>query len=330
MSLDFLRVIAAFAVVFLHVSSRVVVYYPDVHSMMWWTGNIADAFVRWSVPVFVMISGALVFSSSSDITPIQYYKKRAFRLFPPIIFWTLVYFSVREYTQSSFNLNSAVESLVDGTPYYHLWYVYMIVGLYLAAPFLRPMVAGVDSGSLRLLIAGCFTIAAIESLMGGTSATFLPRFLPFLGYFLAGHYLLSHGSKLSNRLLVSVFLVCGGIVAVGTAALFPQLGQRSWDVMYNYLNPVVIIMSLCIFLLFTKNSNPLWMPASLVRRIAPITLGIYLVHPLWLMLLSEFRISGFMMHPAVGIPVTTLLAFMLSAASAALLANIPFLKRTVC
>jgi surface polysaccharide O-acyltransferase-like enzyme len=329
-SLDFLRVIATLAVVWLHVSAVVVVSNPDVHSITWWTGNIADAFSRWCVPVFVMISGALLFSASANPTPIEFYKKRTRRLLPPIVFWTLIYVVFREYTESTFSLKTAATSIIKGAPYYHLWYLYMVVGLYFVTPFLRPLVSGIHSDSLRLLIAGCFTISAIESALGHTSTTFLPRFLPFIGYFLAGYYLLSHPNNLSSRLLVSIFLVCGVFIAIGTGTLFPLLGPKSWDIMYSYLNPIVIVMSLCIFLLFAKKEVALSITLGLFQRIAPIALGVYLVHPFWLWFLSKFGVTGFLMHPLVGIPITTLLAFTLSVVSAALLANIPILRRTVC
>ena len=68
---------------------------------------------------------------------------------------------------------------------------------------------------------------------------------------------------------------------------------------------------------------------GLWQRIAPVTLGVYAIHPLWMWVLGELGINGFWVHPAVGIPLTATLAFILSVLSAALLARIPLLKRTV-
>ncbi len=113
-SLDFLRVGATLAVVWLHVSAGVVLDNPDVHSMSWWTGNIADAFSRWCVPVFVMISGALVFSNTKNGTLGEFYKNRAMRLFPPLVFWTAVYLVLRAQTEDDFNVKIAANALVSG------------------------------------------------------------------------------------------------------------------------------------------------------------------------------------------------------------------------
>lgn len=328
-NLDFLKVIAAFSVVWLHVSAGVVVFNPDVYSSMWWTGNIADSFSRWGVPVFVMISGALLFTSSSKSTPINFYKQRASRLFPPIFFWTLVYIAFRGYTESQFDLTIAAKSIIKGVPFFHFWYAYMILGLYLTVPFLRLVVSGADSDSLRLLVIGCFAIGAIEAAFSDVKPTHLLNFPPFIGYFLAGPYLLNKPGNVARRLLVCIFVMCGSIIATTTGILFPILGSRSWDIMYDYLNPVVVVMSLCIFQIFTnKNINKV-IPVALVQRIVPITLGIYFVHPLWLMCLAQYGVTGFMIHPIVGIPVTTLLAFTLSSLSSMLLAIIPIFRRSV-
>ena len=79
---DFLRVIASIAVVWLHVSSTVVIKNPDVHGLTWWVGSFANAFSRWCVPLFVMVSGALLLSESSNDAVSVFYKKRAV----PVVF----------------------------------------------------------------------------------------------------------------------------------------------------------------------------------------------------------------------------------------------------
>lgn len=333
-SLDALRVIATFAVVWLHVSAYVVVSKPDVNSMVWWTGNIANSFSNWSVPVFVMVSGALFLSSPSRLTLTEIYKKKASRLLPPIIFWTIVYVIFQSYTSGEFNLNLILKNTIAGKPYYHLWYLYMIIGMYLFAPFMQRLVVIIDASSLRILIVCCFGAAAIESLLGGflgthTWSTFLTRFIPFTGYFLAGYYLLNYSRNLSNLLLLLTFFASGLIIAAGTGSLLPFFGRQSWKIMYTNLNPIVIIMSLCVFLLFVKQKLTLLIPHGLVERIANVSLGIYVVHPLWFWFLAKFKITPFTIHPLIGIPMTTLFAFTLSALSVSLMALFPPLKKTV-
>ena len=82
-----LRVIAAFGVVVGHVSIWVVSMMEPL-SFDWWVGSFGHFMARWTVPVFVMVSGALLLDPSKEDRPIDFYKKRMRRILVPLIFWT--------------------------------------------------------------------------------------------------------------------------------------------------------------------------------------------------------------------------------------------------
>lgn len=88
------RVIAAFAVVILHVSACV--FPPDLQlgTANWWWANGYDAATRWAVPVFVMISGGLLLVPGKKESLALFYKKRLSRILVPLIFWSILYLSL--------------------------------------------------------------------------------------------------------------------------------------------------------------------------------------------------------------------------------------------
>lgn len=326
---DCLRVLAALAVIWLHVSSGVATTRPDLASLAWWTGNVADAFSRWCVPVFVMISGGLLLDQPGNAEPLPFYRKRALRLLPPLLFWSAVYLLYRSCSEASFNWSVAARSLLAGAPYFHLWYLCMILGLYLFTPFLTVLVAALERRSLWLLIGLCFFLTSVHWLLEGRPSTLWLSAISYIGYFLAGYALSRPGVALPAARLVTGFLLAGLAVAGGTALLLPWIGPRSWNLMYHYLNPLVVSMAFCVFLLFVQRA--VFPPAVLrwVNRLAPLSLGIYLLHPLWMRVLDTLGITGFLWHPLFGIPAMTLSAFVLSAFAAAWLRRIPFLRRTL-
>jgi len=325
-NIDTMRVIAAYAVVWLHVSVWVVYGDPSVESSGWWAGNLIDSFTRWSVPLFVMISGALLLSAPPSPSPLDFWLKRLKRLLPAVVFWTLVYFLFRYFLEPPFGWKDALKSLLKGNAYYHTWYLYMLLGLTFITPYLQRLVAMISRRSLLYLILGSFLIAAGEFAYGGRIITFLPSFLPFLGYFLVGYYIINSAYTPKKRIFIPLIFLCGLLIALATAALLPLRDIQAYDVTYSYHNLAVVVMSLSIFLLSIK-APPL---TGLWQRIAPITLGVYAIHPLWMWALGRLGMDGFWVHPAIGIPVTATLTFILSVLSAALLARIPWLKRTVC
>ena len=178
-SLDFLRVIAALAVVWLHVSGDVVGTNPDIHQLYWWTGNIVNSLTRWCVPVFVMISGSLLLNKPSDKDPSAFYRSSLPRILIPLAFWTLFYFLLREWAGDQPSIFRIAGDVLRGAPFFHLWFLYMIAGLYLATPFLRQIVVASSPATLGFFISGCFAVSIVESLLGGQGAT--PGFFVELG-----------------------------------------------------------------------------------------------------------------------------------------------------
>lgn len=136
-NLDLARVISAIAVIWLHVSAEVVVADPSVWSLPWWIGNTANALSRWSVPVFVMLSGALLIPKARVQSPRTFIAHRVPRLAFLTLAWTGLYGMVALQTEP---LISILKRVAVGAPYYHLWFLYMLIGLYIAAAFIQRLI----------------------------------------------------------------------------------------------------------------------------------------------------------------------------------------------
>ncbi|MBS1207717.1 MAG: putative integral rane protein [Proteobacteria bacterium] len=334
-SLEYLRTLAALAVVGVHAAARVLVALPGKQQDdAWWTANLMDALCHWCVPVFVMISGALLLGRENAEPALMFYRRRLARLWRPVLGWTLFYLTLLAATEPDWNLRRAAASLLRGAPYYHLWYLYMLPGLYLITPFLRRMIAASSRRELRLLMLACCTLAALGTLTHQEGRIFLTSFLPFTGYFIAGHYLFTQAHRpdtaYHTRMLWALMIVAGLGVALGAGLLRPWLGERGITLMYAYPNPLVWVMGFCMFRIgLLQASGKQQQLTALCIALAPLSFGIYLIHPVWLLALAHVGIDGFLWHPAIGIPLTTLSTFALSALSIAALQRIPILRYTV-
>lgn len=103
-----------------------------------------DSFVRACVPLFVIASSYLQFPLhySSE----EFFRRRAVRILVPFVLWTVVYAlvwgsPVQNFKDLLLNFNYAAG---------HLWFVYMLVGVYLLMPLLSPWAERV--GRTELLI----------------------------------------------------------------------------------------------------------------------------------------------------------------------------------
>lgn len=148
--IDLLRVLACFFVVFSHCCDAFIGQF-DANRESFLTGTFLGSLMRPCVPIFVMMTGVLLFPVRTDMG--TFYKKRIGRLIPPIIFWSLVlpvlYFVYLNYinpdTQNPLISmpDHSLEALwiklytfifnfnFDTVP---LWYLYMLIGLYLVMP----------------------------------------------------------------------------------------------------------------------------------------------------------------------------------------------------
>ena len=313
--LDVLRIAAAYAVVWLHVAGEVVAFHPSTGNFDWWIANIADSFSRWCVPVFVMLSGALLIPKARAMTPGAFLKNRLPRIVLITVFWTGVYLVFQWRTGPALELLHYGENLISGYPYPHLWYLYMLIGLYLFIPVIQRVVDALEAETAAAFTTAIFCIASVERLYGdGGGSTFLSMFLPYIAYFVAGYLLLTHPPQWRAPLLWTVTLLCGLAIAASAALLLPRFGLQALELAYNHFNPAVIAMSICIFCLAAKADVRLPL-ASLAQA----TLGVYLLHPIWVVALKYAGLAAIWHGPAIGIPLTATLAFILSALSARLL-----------
>lgn len=316
--LDAARVLAIFAVVLLHAAAAVVTQAPH-GSSAWWYGNVYDALVRWCVPVFVMISGALLLRDGKGEPVAAFYRKRVARIAVPLAAWTLIFLAWTAFKAhrngTGFDWREAVRSTLAGTPYYHLWFLYMIVGLYLFTPFMRVLAANARRDQLWLLTVLMFALAALYPLAGTTEGMpFVYWFLSYLPYFLCGH-LMATSERGGEALAIEVYLMAAALTAFGcyAAGLY----------FYDYLSVTVIPMSLAVFALL-KSSD--WRRAG---ALAPYVLGVYLVHPVFLELFGYFVFKPEAHFPLLSIPFIAVVAFVLSLATSVALSRIPLLNRIV-
>ncbi|MBK9746196.1 MAG: acyltransferase family protein [Chloroflexi bacterium] len=164
--LDRLRLLATFTVVLLHVSAASVMGSRD---LQWWIGNIADSFTRWAVPTFVMITGALLLRTPLEVSPTTFYRRRLGRILLPLIFWSVLYTLWSTVRSGAYDWQTLLIRFLTGNPYFHMWYIFMLVGLYLVAPFVNYAVIHIPRAWLRTAIIVSFALAIIETYASRTA-----------------------------------------------------------------------------------------------------------------------------------------------------------------
>ncbi len=338
--IDFIRVVAIFLVVVIHVAADLLYDWGKVPFSAWMTGNIYDSIARVSVPLLFMVSGALLLGKNEPMK--DFFLKRAMKLAIPFIVWSLVYLFWRCVVNESACTNKIILRLflLDGT-YYHLWFLYALIGVYLITPLLRPIAASAPRSVLWYFMAlwlffqpGMTLLEQAWDLRIGVS---VPMATGFIGYFILG-YLLSEVSLSPRSIWIAfiVWLTGAFATAAGTYLMSLQVGEFS-EFFYQYLSLNVMLASAGSFLLLKSLSGhkSLAHPVTLnlVKKAAAASFGIYLIHVLVLDIIGghipliHFNVE--MGSPLWSIPLASVIAFVASFCAVYILQKIPFVNRIV-
>jgi surface polysaccharide O-acyltransferase-like enzyme len=168
------------------------------------------------------------------------------------------------------------------------------------------------------------------------TGTFLDLFPSYIGFFIAGYYLMTSKIQYVKPILAFVgFIVSGLSIAWLTGILLLKLASP-WDITYSNLNPFVIFMTICLFYGMQNQGadyqNVPLLFRNIVRFLSPLTLGIYLIHPFIRNVLEDLLWGSFnssIRFPLVEIPVRTVEIFLLSAFLVAVIKRIPIIRLIV-
>lgn len=340
---DVVRAVAIALVVVLHTAGAVANPGPAAGSTAFWAGNIYDSLARASVPLFVLLTGWLLLAPERAGEPLgRFFRRRLDRVALPLVTWSIVawvWTAVRDHHAIAWA--RFWRALLQGPVFYHLWYVYVLLGLYLAIPLLRPLAAQ-PSPTLRGYALGLWFVGtAVLPLWTwwGGPAIGVPVLVvsTYVGYLLAGVWLAAR--PLTPRTaweLALLFLLAAVWTIVATARL---TGDEHLNViLYSYDRPNVVVMALVAFVLLTQPQPAAWVARhagalALLRALAASSYGIYLFHPLLLDVLGSgvlgVRISGTSLPPFIGIPVLAAGLCLVSLGAMTVARRVPLLGRLV-
>lgn len=315
-SIDTLRTLATVMVVLLHSSSNYVHDALDAGSLDsdFWLANVIDSFCRASVPLFVLVSGR--FLVGQQISFSDFYRKRARRLLYPLLGWGLFYsffvLAGQYQLTQSFDLEQVGVNFLQGRPYYHLWFLFLLVGLYLFTPFLHLLRDKIPIASLHrfgwgMLVFGCLN--TIYSTYFDASQPWFPLwFIDYLGFYVLGYTWPQVETEKGSWLPLSLYVAAGVFITISV----PYTWEKWQSIyFYNYLSLPVIAGALAVYALFCRVE----LTKNIFSRLAPYSFGIFLLHPFFLTLINKSPLGNYLpgLESAwTGITIKFILIFLLA------------------
>ncbi len=312
---DVIRAFAIWLVVLLHSAAEPVIWHlPAQDTGRWWAANLYDSLARPAVPLFLLLSGGLLLAPGKSEPLGAFFRKRVARIGAPFLLWAAVYFAWRHVVKGEAVGWSLIwHNTVEGSPYFHFWFLYMLIGLYLATPLLRVLLTHADRNLLRYGAGVWFAGQAIAPLLARWDWVHLGGgLLPlsgFVGYFVLGAIL--RRDRLDWRIGLGVWLAAFAWTAwatwQGTVAAGGNL-EQAW---YDYLSINVILAACglyaCLTALPVEELQARWPRVlRLLGAVGRDSFAIYFAHVLVLETLQQgylgVRLNTVVCHPAYGIP----------------------------
>lgn len=339
---DLLRSFAIIAVIVIHLTARPL-YSLSVTSQSWQILNIYNGLTRWCVPVFVMLSGMFMLDPKRSLPLSKLFLHNILRILVALIFWDWVYAVIENGIYTPHGIWNALLRAIglQGNYHFHLWFCFMILGLYLVTPILRAFCRGASRSDFHYFFIIAFLFASLFptlfELFPGTFSLLevwydrlsISLIMWNVGFYVAGFYLKEYLISRLAEAIIYVLGILGAVTTVWGTSLLSRHSGYFVETLYDYASPNVVCFSVAVVVLFRY---VLGVSEERSRRqrlsgVAQIAFGIYLVHDLFIMLLKHFNITVLSFNPVASVPVLTAVVFLLSFAVAWLVSRIPFVGR---
>jgi len=319
---------------------------------------IYNSLTRFSVPMFVLLSGTFFLDPSKPFSFKKLYRHNILRLFTAFYFWSGVNAFLNIYNNKNISFftkegnKKFLEYFLVGEEY--LWFILMIVGCYIVVPFLRLFS---DNVVLARYFIGLFIIwssliptfknilrargynDALRNFNVWTNRWHYYFTIEFVGYFVTGYHLLKYVNIKSQITRCIIYLICiVDVIFYISLTLSVEDKEKGYSEHFrNNFSFFVLLYSIILFLFFKYEIGKInfsHKTSKIITKLSSLTFGIYLCHLIVRNMLDKININqhaflGIEIGPAVGIPILFTIVSSISLLISYMISFIPILNRYI-
>lgn len=325
--LDFIKAVGIFLVVLVH---TVMPLFMQGGSH-WVAVDIWGSLARSGVPLFFMVSGALLFPREHSVSGIF---RRVWKLLVPLVFWSVVYLIWR--TSQGDGVRGWVKTIIREPVAGHLWFLYTMIGAYLVLPilsqFFRTASNRVIVYILCVWVLGATFIPTTSHSMNvnyfGIEMNYIAL---FPGYMLLGAWLNGYYNEGKRNIIGYgwLALVVGWVLTAVLAWQHTERSKAPNEFFFSYFTTNVVILSIGVFVVLKSVASLPFFQREVSKRVvfevSRTSFGIYLSHVLVLFIFGRI---GFGLTPdaAPWLVPYVLLVMLVSFAIVKAIQSVPYLR----
>jgi surface polysaccharide O-acyltransferase-like enzyme len=351
---DLVRILALFSVVGIHLLTPIYGRSDFFGGTIWWLTFLLNCLFRASVPLFIMLSGYLIIPKVMSVE--ETVRKTVKRIGVPFLFFYLVGHMYASYVAHARSVPYdywAIFHNLSKNGYSYLYFLIVLAILYLLLPMWQAVFATKNKAMPWYLIRFFLglslvaTLARYVSLRDGDVFHTYTAWVLWIGYFLYGYWVRLQAKKNQKISWLDVAWIGGGYLLTVVAGYWSYAehwaGNSQWyigGVTYpeEYFSLGVMMMALAGFRVLMNwqvpkvaATRPLFV--KVVKWLAIVSFGVYLVHPLVIDILHSFfgvtADSPMMPNLVVYLSVSAFLTVTISIVISAILNVLPVMKKVV-
>ena len=321
---DVLRVIAMIMVIIIHVSNVYTRSFNFIDTNSYLVSLIFNTISRVSVPIFFMISGALLLDRKFDF---KKYKKRILKILLLIVAWDILYL-IWEYLFLGVTYDKLYKLFTE--PYRaHLWFLYVIIILYALQPLLKYILDRINNTCKTILFILWLLLSTVS--MYNLSVANIFTIFSNIGFFVIGKYLYDYLQNSKNNKKYTFIMIILLLVSFTESVYLNYTASVKFNMFYNlffaYRTPFIILATFIIFKLVYIYCHDK-KPNELIMLGSELSLGVYLIHGMFLDVTTKY-VDYKNVIPIIGIPSFTMFILLLSVISVIILRKIKYINKII-
>lgn len=289
--LDIVRIFACFMVIINH-TMGLMDQYGNISIYKWFVSDIIFGICKVGVTLFVFLTGILLLDKEETYAK---WGKRILHMVVLAYVWSVIYGEFwNVYFSGKINLKvlwDCLLSFVYKEGSWHLWYLYMLIGIYIMLPMLRKIAIHMTQNDWKLFLgiwfifgmAVPFCNTIFPSIIHFHQNFAVPLFTGFVPLLFVGNYVNKTNKKGGTVAAMAVLFLAIVIIVFFTYKHTSTEGHFSRIFDDSACFPVVLEAISIFYLIKSWGGNISNITVRrILKEVSECTFGIYLLHPIFL------------------------------------------------
>lgn len=333
--IDILNIFACLCVIFMHCNG---IAHNYSNTRIWKESMAIETIAYWAVPVFFMISGAMLIGYREKYSTISFFRKRVTKTFFPFIIWILINMGIKVLLgQMKFptRLSDFLSMFNNTTTENVYWFFIPLFMIYLSIPVLSLL-----KENRRILLYMTFAafltysvypVSCLILKIQKNEAVQFPAAGGYLLFALLGYLLSTAEMSKKVRTVFYVLGLFGIAIRFGTTVLWSQESGMLNQTFWGYMNFPAVFLACAVFVAAKSIKWEKMIKGEVAQKrlskLAGAGFGVYLIHMIVFRFLQH--VTGLEMTSYLWRFVMPFVIYFLSVSAVLVMKRVPLLKHIV-